>query len=195
MHIQKYARFLMQQNVQVLERFSIYKMLLHCSNRTFCQGNWNSKMASLQCRSQRYEIPYFQCKCKYQEKRHKNCYYFPSSILILLDKYPCSLSQRSCHHCPQFGSLNGDVEQLQGKLIILSKMLEVSNVFKYLISYSFNVDTGEICSVLFNCEGKFFMFLSFIILLMFIMSMPLFTKCNFITFYGLVFVVFDTARL
>ena len=66
---------------------------------------------------------------------------------------------------------------------------------KYLISYSFNVDTGEICSVLFNCEGKFFMFLSFIILLMFIMSMPLFTKRNFITFYGLVFVVFDTARL
>ena len=125
MHIQKYARFLMQQNVQVLERFSIYKMLLHCSNRTFCQGNWNSKMASLQCRSQRYEIPYFQCKCKYQEKRHKNCYYFPSSILILLDKYPCSLSQRSCHHCPQFGSLNGDVVQLQNKLIILSKMLEV----------------------------------------------------------------------
>ena len=57
-----------------------------------------------------------------------------------------------------------------------------------------NVYTVEICSVLLNCVGKlFFTFLSFIILLMFIMSM--FTKCNFIKFFGLVLVVFYTGGL
>ena len=52
--------------------------------------------------------------------------------------------------------------------------------------------TVEICSVLLHCLGKFlYSFLSFIILVMFIMSIPLFTKYNFINFFGLVLVVFD----
>ena len=63
-------------------------------------------MASLQYRSQSYlacqitqsGILHFQWKCKYQEKRHKKCYYFLSSVLILLDKYPYSVSQRYCNH-------------------------------------------------------------------------------------------------
>ena len=90
--------------------------------------------------------------------------------------------------CPWFGSVNGDFVQLQDKLFILSKMSLVSNVFINSLWLNIldrivlvNVYTVEICSVLLNCVGKlFFTFLSFIILLMCIMSMPLFTKCNFI---------------
>ena len=96
--------------------------------------------------------------------------------------------------CPWFASVNGDVVQLPGKLFIFSKMSLVSNVFINSLWLNIldrivlvNVYTVEICSVLLNCVGKlFFTFLSFIILLMFIMSMPLFTKCNFIKFFGLV---------
>ena len=92
--------------------------------------------------------------------------------------------------CPCFASVNGDVVQLQGKLFILSKMSLVSNSFINSLWLNIvdrivlvNVYTVEICSVLLNYVGKlFFTFLSFIILLMFIMSMPLFTKCNFIKF-------------
>ena len=88
--------------------------------------------------------------------------------------------------CPWLVSVNGDVVQLQGKLFIFSKMSLVSNVFINSLWLNIldciilvHVYTVEICSVLLNCVGKlFFTFLSFIILLMFIMSMPLFTKCN-----------------
>ena len=53
----------------------------------------------------------------------------------------------------------------------------------------------EIYSVLLNCVGTFFFTcLSFIVLL-FLMSMPLFTKCNFVKFFVLVLVVFDAGRL
>ena len=88
---------------------------------------------------------------------------------------------------PWFGSVNGDVVQLQSKFFMLSKMSLVSNVFinylwlniLYLI-VSRNVYTVWICSFLLNCVGKyFFNFLSFIILL-FITYMRLFTKCNFV---------------
>ena len=88
---------------------------------------------------------------------------------------------------PWFGSVNGDVVQLQSKFFILSKISLLSNVFinylwlniLYLI-VSRNVYTVGICSFLLNCVGKyFFNFLSFIILL-FITYMRLFTKCNFV---------------
>ena len=47
----------------------------------------------------------------------------------------------------------------------------------------------EICSVLVNCVGKFFYaLLSFIISVMLIISMPLFTKCNFVKFLSLLLV-------
>ena len=96
--------------------------------------------------------------------------------------------------CPWFGSVNGDVVHLQGKL---SQMSLVSNVFINSLWLNIldrvvlvNVHTVEICSALLNCVIKFFFtFLSFIILVMFIMSIPLFTKCNFIKFFGLVLVV------
>ena len=82
---------------------------------------------------------------------------------------------------PWFGSVSGDVVQLQGKLFILSKMSIVSNVFINSLWSNIldhivlvNVYTVEICFVLLNCVGKlFFAFLSYIILLMFIMSMHL----------------------
>ena len=56
-----------------------------------------------------------------------------------------------------------------------------------------NVNTVQICSFSLNCSGKLFLMpLPFIVLLMFIMSLSLFTKCDFIlTFFGLVLVVFD----
>ena len=88
---------------------------------------------------------------------------------------------------PWFGSVNGDVVQLQSKFFMLSKMSLVSNVFinylwlniLYLI-VSRNIYTVGICYFLLNCVGKyFFNFLSFIILL-FITYMRLFTKCNFV---------------
>ena len=105
--------------------------------------------------------------------------------------------------CPWFGSENGQVVQLKGKLFILSKMSLVSNVFINSLWLNIldhivlvNVYTVQIYSVLLNCVGKFFLtFLSFIILLMFIMTTPLFTTCNFITFFGLVLVVFDVGGL
>ena len=107
--------------------------------------------------------------------------------------------------CPWFGSLNVDVVQLQGKLFTLSKMCLASNVFitslwSNILDCRFycllNAYTVEICSVLLKCVGKFFFtFASFIIVLMFIMSMPLFTKCNFINFFGLVLEFFDTGGL
>ena len=54
----------------------------------------------------------------------------------------------------------------------------------------------EICSVLLNFTGKFFFtLLLFVILLIFIMSMPFFAKCNFIKFFGLPLVVFDVGGL
>ena len=59
-----------------------------------------------------------------------------------------------------------------------------------------NTYTVEICSVLLNCVGKFFFtFLSCIILLMFIMSMSLLKKCDFIILFGLVLVVSDVGGL
>ena len=105
--------------------------------------------------------------------------------------------------CPWFASVNGDVVQLQVKLFILSKMSLVSNVFINSLWLNIldrivlvNVYTVEICCDLFNSVGKlYFKFLSFIILLTFIMFMPLFTKCNFIKFLGLVLVVFDPGGL
>ena len=92
---------------------------------------------------------------------------------------------------PWFASVNGYVVQLQGKLFILSKMSLVSNVFINSLWLNIldhivlvNVYTAEICSVLLNCVGElFFTFVSIIILLMFIMSMALFTKCTFIKFF------------
>ena len=105
--------------------------------------------------------------------------------------------------CPWFASVNGDVVQLQGKLFIFSKIALVSNVFINSLWLNIldcivlvNVYTVEICSVLLICVGKlFFTFLSFIILPMFIMSIPLFTKCNLIKFFGLVLVVLDAGGL
>ena len=93
--------------------------------------------------------------------------------------------------CPWFGPVNDDVVPLQGKLFILPKMSLVSNVFINSLCLNIldrivlvNVYTVEICSVLLNCVGKlFFTFLSFVVLLMFIIPMPLFTKCNFIKFF------------
>ena len=66
--------------------------------------------------------------------------------------------------CPWFGCVNEDDDaQLQGKLLILSKMLLATNVFmnSLWISYRIvlvNVYTLEISSVLLNCVGKFFFF-------------------------------------
>ena len=105
--------------------------------------------------------------------------------------------------CPWFGSANGDIVQLQGKLLILSKMSLGSNVFMNSLWLNIfdrivlvNLYTVEIYSVLLNCVGNFFStFLSFIILLMFIMLMPLFTKRNFIKYFGLVLLVFDVGGL
>ena len=105
--------------------------------------------------------------------------------------------------CPWFGSANGDVVQLQGKLLIVSKVSLGSNVFMNSLWLNIldrivlvNLYTVEICSLLLNCVGNVFStFLSFIILLMFIMLMPLFTKCNFIKYFGLVLVVFDVGGL
>ena len=98
--------------------------------------------------------------------------------------------------CPWFGSVIDDVVQLQGKLFILSKMPLVSNV---LIDCLLLNILGQVVLVnvynVENCVGKFFFtFLSFIILLMFIIFMPLFTKCNFF-FVCLVLVVFDVGGL
>ena len=100
---------------------------------------------------------------------------------------------------PWFGSVNDDVVQLQGKLYMLSKISLVSNVFTNSSWLNIldrivlvNVYTAEIFYVLVNCVGKFFFrFLSFITLLMFIMSMSLFIKCSFIKFFGFVLLVFD----
>ena len=105
--------------------------------------------------------------------------------------------------CPWFGSANGDVVQFQGKLLIVSKMSLGSNVFMNSLWLNIldriilvNLYTVEICCLLLNCVGNFFStFLSFIILLMFIMPMPLFTKCTFIKFFGLLLVVFDLGGL
>ena len=65
--------------------------------------------------------------------------------------------------CPWFGSVNGDVAQLQGKLFVLSKMSLVSNVFINSLWLNIldrivlaNAYTVEIYSVLLNCVGKFF---------------------------------------
>ena len=68
--------------------------------------------------------------------------------------------------CPWFGSVNGDVVQLQGdvvQLFILPKMFLVSNVFINSLWLNIldcivllNVYTVEICSILLNCVGKFF---------------------------------------
>ena len=65
--------------------------------------------------------------------------------------------------CPWFGSVNGDVVQLQGKLFVLPKMSLVSNVFINSLWLNIldrvalaNVYTVEIYSVLMNCVGKFF---------------------------------------
>ena len=65
--------------------------------------------------------------------------------------------------CPWFGSVNGDVVQLQGKLFILSKMSLVSNVFINSLWLNIldrivlvNVYTVKICTVLSNYVNKFF---------------------------------------
>ena len=113
---------------------------------------------------------------------------------IFLNSLFWTISMSSVTICPWFGSVNGDVVHLQGKL---SQMSLVSNVFINSLWLNIldrvvlvNVHTVEICSALLNCVIKFFFtFLSFIILVMFIMSIPLFTKCNFIKFFGLVLVV------
>ena len=107
--------------------------------------------------------------------------------------------------CPWFGSVNGDGMQLQDKLVILSKIFLVSNVFinylwlnildRIVLNYIY-IYTVEIGSVLLNCVGGFFFtFVAFIILLMFIMSTPFFKKCNFIKIYNLVLVIFDAGGL
>ena len=95
------------------------------------------------------------------------------------------------------------IVQLRGKLFTLSKTSLVSNVFiNYLClnvldcTVSVNVYNAEICSVLLNFVGKFFFtVLSFTIFLMPIMSMPAFSKWNFMNFFGLVLVAFDTGGL
>ena len=97
--------------------------------------------------------------------------------------------------CPLFGSVSGDVVQLQGKLFILSKMSVVSNVFINSLWLNIldhivlvNVYTVEICFVLLNCVGKlFFAFLSYIVLLMFNMSMHL--PCLYHAYVYYVFLV------
>ena len=65
--------------------------------------------------------------------------------------------------CPWFGSVNGDVVQLQGKLFILSKMSLVSNVFINSLWLNIldrivlvNVYTVKICTVLSNYVNNFF---------------------------------------
>ena len=101
---------------------------------------------------------------------------FPNFLYWIIHMSPVTI-------CPWFGSVNGDAVQLQGKLFMLSNMSLVSNVFMNSLWLNIlhhivlvNVYTVEIYSVLLNCVGKFFFtFLSFIILLTFIMSMPLFT--------------------
>ena len=113
---------------------------------------------------------------------------------IFLNSLFWTISMSSVIICPLFGSVNGDVVHLQGKL---SQMSLVSNVFINSLWLNIldlivlvNAHTVEICSVLLNYVVKlFFTFLLFIILVMFIMSIPLFTKCNFIKFFGLVLVV------
>ena len=96
--------------------------------------------------------------------------------------------------CPWFGSENGDDLQFaQGKLYLLSKMSFVSNIFINSLCLnildrivSVNVYTVEICSTFLNCVARFFfMFLPFIVLLMFFMPKPLFTKYNFINLFSL----------
>ena len=95
------------------------------------------------------------------------------------------------------------IVQLRGKLFTLSKTSLVSNVFiNYLClnildcTVSVNVYNAEICSVLLNFVGKFFFtVLSFTIFLMPIMSMPAFSKWNFMNLFGLVLVAFDTGGL
>ena len=79
---------------------------------------------------------------------------------------------------------SSDVVQLQGKFFIMPKMSLVFNVFINSLWLNIldrivlvNVYTVEICSILLNCVGKFFFtLLSFFILLMFLMFIPLFTK-------------------
>ena len=46
---------------------------------------WNQSQSYLVCQIIYYEILHFQCKCKNQERRHKNCYYFVE--LRFVDKY------------------------------------------------------------------------------------------------------------
>ena len=64
--------------------------------------------------------------------------------------------------CPWLASVNGDVVQLQGKLLIFSKMSLVSNVFINSLWLNIldrivlvNAYTVEICSVLLNCVVTF----------------------------------------
>ena len=64
--------------------------------------------------------------------------------------------------CPWFGSVNGDVVQLQDKLFVFSKMSLVSNVFINSLWLNIldrivldNVYTGGICSVLLSCVVMF----------------------------------------
>ena len=66
--------------------------------------------------------------------------------------------------CPLFGSVNGDVEQLKGKLFISSKTSLVSNVFinslwLHILDHIIlvNIYSAEICSIMLNCvniKGK-----------------------------------------
>ena len=67
-----------------------------------------------------------------------------------------------------FGSVNGDVVQLQGKLFISSEMSLVSNVFINSLWLNIfdrivlvNIYTVEICSVLLNCFSTRFYHLLF----------------------------------
>ena len=67
----------------------------------------------------------------------------------------CTIRMSPVTICPWFGSVNGDVVQLQGKLFVLSKMSLVSNVVINSLWLNIldrivldNVYTVQICSVL-----------------------------------------------
>ena len=80
---------------------------------------------------------------------------FLNSLFCTIRMSPVTIS-------PWFGSLNGDVVQLQGKLFVLSKMSLVSNVVINSLWLNIldrivldNVYTVETCSVLLSCVVSF----------------------------------------
>ena len=95
---------------------------------------------TLSCQIIQYGILHFQCKCKHQEKRHNNCYYFLPSVLILLDKYPFSVFQRNCHHL-----VIDSKSSINQKKIIDFSNFDCSKLMLCLNPISFFVGQKEVC--------------------------------------------------